>query len=67
VIDIPVLLDRLCYRYPSMLVDAITEHEPGRRLVVLPHVEVTVGPPVCGVLEKDRLVVRQPGAAALLS
>ena len=26
----PIVLDRLCYRYPSPLVDAITEHEPGR-------------------------------------
>ena len=28
-LDIPVLLDRLCYRHPSLLVDAIAEHEPG--------------------------------------
>ena len=39
-IDIPVLLDRLCYRHPSLLVDAIAEHEPGRRLVA--HKNVTV-------------------------
>ena len=39
-IDIPVLLDRLCYRYPSLLVDAITEHEPGRRLVAVKNVTV---------------------------
>src|SRR5205814_6820653 len=39
-IDIPVLLDRLCYRYPSLLVDAITEHEPGRRLVAFKNVTV---------------------------
>ncbi len=39
-IDIPVLLDRLCYRHPSLLVDAIGEHEPGRRLVA--HKNVTV-------------------------
>src|SRR6266851_1615606 len=39
-IDIPVLLDRLCYRHPSLLVDAISEHEPGRRLVA--HKNVTV-------------------------
>ena len=36
--DIPVLLDRLCYRYPSHLVDAVTEHEPGRRLVAVKNV-----------------------------
>jgi len=39
-IDIPVLLDRLCYRHPSLLVDAIAEHEPGKRLVA--HKNVTV-------------------------
>ena len=39
-INIPVLLDRQCYRYPSMLVDAITEHEPGRRLVAVKNVTV---------------------------
>jgi UDP-N-acetylglucosamine acyltransferase len=39
-IDIPLLLDRLCYRYPSLLVDAITEHEPGRRLVAVKNVTV---------------------------
>jgi UDP-N-acetylglucosamine acyltransferase len=40
VINIPVLLDRLGYRYPSLLVDAITEHEPGRRLVAVKNVTV---------------------------
>ena len=39
-INIPILLDRLCYRYPSMLVDAITEHDPGRRLVAVKNVTV---------------------------
>jgi UDP-N-acetylglucosamine acyltransferase len=39
-INIPLLLDRLCYRYPSLLVDAITEHEPGRRLVAFKNVTV---------------------------
>jgi UDP-N-acetylglucosamine acyltransferase len=38
--SIPNLLDRLCYRYPSLLVDAITEHEPGRRLVAVKNVTV---------------------------
>jgi UDP-N-acetylglucosamine acyltransferase len=32
--NLPVLLDRLCYRYPSLLVDAIAEQEPGRLVVV---------------------------------
>ena len=39
-INIPVLLDRLCYRHPSLLVDTVAEHEPGRRLVA--HKNVTV-------------------------
>ena len=33
-INIPVLLDRLCYRYPSMLVDAIAERDAGRLVAV---------------------------------
>jgi UDP-N-acetylglucosamine acyltransferase len=40
VLNIPVLLDRLCYRYPSILVDAIAEHEQGRRLVAFKNVTV---------------------------
>src|SRR5712692_7718754 len=40
VIDIPVLLDRFCYRYPSLLVDAIAEHDAGRRLVAVKNVTV---------------------------
>jgi len=40
VLNIPILLDRLCYRQPSFLVDAITEHEPGRRLVAVKNVTV---------------------------
>jgi UDP-N-acetylglucosamine acyltransferase len=39
-IDIPQTLERLCYRYPSMLVDAVTEHEAGRRLVAVKNVTV---------------------------
>ncbi len=38
--DVSVLLDRLCYRHPSVLVDAIDEHEPGKRLVA--HKNVTI-------------------------
>jgi UDP-N-acetylglucosamine acyltransferase len=38
--DIPVLLDRLCYRYPSVLVDAVTEHDAGRRVVAVKNVTV---------------------------
>src|SRR5258708_11480938 len=39
-INIPEAIDRLCYRYPSPLVDAITEHEPGRRLKAVKNVTV---------------------------
>ncbi|MGE0450000.1 MAG: acyl-ACP--UDP-N-acetylglucosamine O-acyltransferase [Vicinamibacterales bacterium] len=39
-INIPQALDRLCYRYPSALVDAVLEHEPGRRLVAVKNVTV---------------------------
>ncbi len=39
-LDIPALLDRLCYRHPSVLVDAIEAHEPGKRLVA--HKNVTI-------------------------
>ena len=33
-------LDRLCYRYPSPLVDAVTELDPGRRIVAVKNVTV---------------------------
>jgi UDP-N-acetylglucosamine acyltransferase len=39
-IDILRTLDRLCYRYPSPLVDAITEHDPGRRIKAVKNVTV---------------------------
>lgn len=39
-IDIPRTLDRLCYRYPSPLVDAVTEHEAGRRITAVKNVTV---------------------------
>ena len=39
-INISQALDRLCYRFPSMLVDAVLEHEPGRRLVAVKNVTV---------------------------
>ena len=38
--NIPILLDRHCYRQPSFLVDAITEHDAGRRLVAVKNVTV---------------------------
>lgn len=37
---IPVLLDRLCYRYPSLLVDDVQEHVPGQRVVAVKNVTV---------------------------
>lgn len=39
-INIPIVLDRLCYRFPSLLVDAITEHDAGKRLVAVKNVTV---------------------------
>jgi UDP-N-acetylglucosamine acyltransferase len=39
-INVSESLDRLCYRYPSPLVDAVTEHEPGRRVVAVKNVTV---------------------------
>ncbi len=39
-INISDALERLCYRYPSPLVDAVTEHDPGRRVVAVKNVTV---------------------------
>ncbi len=39
-LDIPSLLDRLCYRHPSVLVDAVEAHEPGKRLVARKNVTI---------------------------
>lgn len=39
-VNIPQVLDRLCYRYPSPLVDAVMELEPGRRIVAVKNVTV---------------------------
>jgi UDP-N-acetylglucosamine acyltransferase len=33
-------IEQLCYRYPSLLVDAVTELEPGRRIVAVKNVTV---------------------------
>jgi UDP-N-acetylglucosamine acyltransferase len=38
--NIPQVLDRLSYRYPSVLVDEITEYEPGHRIVAIKNVTV---------------------------
>ncbi len=37
---IPLLVDRLRYRYPSLLIDAVTEHVPGERVVAVKNVAV---------------------------
>jgi UDP-N-acetylglucosamine acyltransferase len=39
-ITIPPVLERLEHRYPSVLVDAVTSHEPGRRIVAVKNVTV---------------------------
>ena len=39
-IDLPSLLNRLYYRYPSFLVDTVAEHGPGNRLVAIKNVTV---------------------------
>ncbi|HEY7497109.1 MAG TPA: acyl-ACP--UDP-N-acetylglucosamine O-acyltransferase [Vicinamibacterales bacterium] len=40
-LSIPDAIDRFCYRYPSALVDAVLEHEPGKRLVAVKNVSVS--------------------------
>jgi UDP-N-acetylglucosamine acyltransferase len=40
-LDLPALLNRVYYRYPSFLVDAVVEHEPGQRLVAVKNVTVS--------------------------
>jgi UDP-N-acetylglucosamine acyltransferase len=39
--NIPRVLERLSHRYPSFLVDAVTAHEPGRRIVAVKNVTVS--------------------------
>jgi len=39
-VDLPALLDRVYYRYPSFLIDAVAEHEPGQRLVGVKNVTI---------------------------
>jgi UDP-N-acetylglucosamine acyltransferase len=39
-INIPLLLDRLCFRYPSFLVDAVVQHDPGEKVVAVKNVTV---------------------------
>ena len=37
-VDLPALLDRIYYRYPSLFIDAVAEHESGRRIVGIKNV-----------------------------
>ena len=39
--NIPLVLERLSHRYPSFMVDAVTAHEPGRRIVAVKNVTVS--------------------------
>ena len=39
-ITLPPLIDRLCYRYPSFLVDSVVEHVPNERVVAVKNVTV---------------------------
>ena len=39
-LDLPALLDRVYYRYPSFLIDTVAEHEPGTRLLAIKNVTV---------------------------
>jgi UDP-N-acetylglucosamine acyltransferase len=39
--NIPPVLERLSHRYPSFLVDAVTTHEPGKRIVAVKNVTVS--------------------------
>jgi UDP-N-acetylglucosamine acyltransferase len=40
-VSLASVLDRLTSRYPSLLVDAIAEHEPGQRIVAMKNVTVS--------------------------
>lgn len=39
--NLPALLERVSYRYPSQLIDAVEEHESGSRLVAFKNVSVS--------------------------
>jgi UDP-N-acetylglucosamine acyltransferase len=39
-LDITRILDRMSYRYPSLLVDVVMEHDPGSRMVAVKNVTV---------------------------
>jgi UDP-N-acetylglucosamine acyltransferase len=39
-LDLPALLDRVHYRFPSILIDAVGEHEPGTRLTAIKNLTI---------------------------
>jgi len=39
-VNLPALLDRVHYRFPSVLIDAVGEHEPGRRLTAFKNLTI---------------------------
>jgi UDP-N-acetylglucosamine acyltransferase len=39
-LDLPALLDRVHYRYPALLIDAVGEHEPGARLTAFKNLTI---------------------------
>jgi UDP-N-acetylglucosamine acyltransferase len=39
-LDLPALLDRVHFRYPSLLIDAVGEHEPGARLTAFKNLTI---------------------------
>ncbi len=39
-LELPALLDRVHYRYPSLLIDAVGEHEPGARLTAFKNLTI---------------------------
>ena len=39
-LDLPALLDRVHHRFPSFLIDAVGEHEPGRRLTAFKNLTI---------------------------
>jgi UDP-N-acetylglucosamine acyltransferase len=39
-LDLPALLDRVHYRFPSLLIDAVGEHEPGARLTAFKNLTI---------------------------
>ena len=51
----PDILERLTHRFPSLLVDAVAEHEPGKRLVAFKNVTPEVGRERLGLYRTGRI------------